>query len=73
MLAWLTRCICGGGVGQHEGNEVYTYRSGEVGALYLGHGSGQHLVPVGALRVKPVALAGAGAASSPRTLLRRRL
>lgn len=50
-----------------------THGGGEVGALYLGHGRGQHLVAVGALRVQAVALARARAPGAPRALLRRRL
>lgn len=50
--------------------QVNTYSGSKIGALYLRHGCGQHLVPVGALRVQPVTLAGARTARATRTLLR---
>lgn len=49
--------------------QVNTYSGSKIGALYLGHGCGQHLVPVGALRVQPVTLARAGTTRATRSLL----
>ena len=46
---------------------------GEVGALYLGHGGGQQLLPVLALRVEAVALARPGTTGAPRSLVGVRL
>ena len=66
----------GGRVHEVEGDEVVDAHGlegenggGQVGALDLRHGRGQHLVPVGTLSVQPVALARASTPSPACPLL----